>query len=72
MSKKTLPLKDDTEAVVCADIMQRRVLGIRKYGKTVSENNLELREWLQHTYEETLDAAIYLKRAMAEIDKNIK
>jgi hypothetical protein len=34
----------------------------------VAENPLPLREWLEHAYEETLDQAIYLKRAIAEID----
>ena len=57
-----------TEASVCDDICERQALGIRKYGKTVSQNPLELREWLQHAYEEALDLAIYLKRAIEKID----
>lgn len=57
------------EAMVCADIAKRQALGIAKYGTTVSENPLDLRAWLQHAYEEALDMAIYLKRAMAEIDR---
>jgi hypothetical protein len=52
------------EAEVCNDIAERQRLGIRKYGATVATNPLHLREWLQHAYEEHLDAAIYLKRAM--------
>jgi len=57
-----------TEARGCDDICERQALGIAKYGKTVSENPLELREWLQHAYEEALDMAIYLKRAIEKID----
>lgn len=57
------------EALVCADIAQRQALGIAKYGTTVAENPLELRQWLQHQYEELLDAAVYTRRAMAELDK---
>ncbi|MCO5338598.1 hypothetical protein [Delftia tsuruhatensis] len=57
------------EALVCADIAQRQSQGIAKYGTTVAENPLELRQWLQHAYEEALDQAIYLRRAMAELDK---
>lgn len=57
-----------TEAEVCADIARRQAAGTAKYGTTVAENPLELREWLQHQYEELLDAAIYTKRAIAEID----
>jgi len=56
------------EALVCADIARRQALGIAKYGTTVAENPLELRQWLQHQYEELLDAAVYTRRAMAELD----
>lgn len=58
-----------TEAAVCADIFKRQQLGTKKYGMTVAENPLPLRAWLQHAYEETLDQAVYLKRAMEEMDK---
>jgi F0F1-type ATP synthase epsilon subunit len=60
-----------TEADVCADIAKRQALGINKYKTTVRDNNLTLREWLQHQYEELLDAAIYAKRAIEELDKGI-
>lgn len=56
------------EAEVCADIARRQALGMAKYGVTVVGNPLPLREWLQHAYEETLDTAVYLRRAIAEID----
>lgn len=58
-----------TEAAVCADIAKRQQLGIAKYGVTVANNPLHLRAWLQHAYEELLDQAIYLKRAMEEMDQ---
>lgn len=58
------------EAIVCEDIANRQQLGINKYGTTVADNNLSLREWLQHQYEELLDAAVYCRRAIAEIDAN--
>lgn len=54
------------EAMVCDDIAKRQQVGIAKYGTTVAENPLTHAEWLQHAYEECLDMAIYLKRAMAE------
>lgn len=59
-----------TEAAVCADIAKRQQLGIAKYGTTVAENPLELHEWLQHAYEETLDQAVYLKRAIEDMERN--
>ena len=61
----------DTETEVCADIKRRQELGIAKYGTTVAQNPLELRQWLQHSYEEKLDDALYMKRAIQELDKII-
>ena len=58
-----------TELRVCQDITERQQKGIAKYGVTVEANSLTLRQWLQHAYEETLDKAVYLKRAMEEMDK---
>jgi len=57
------------EAMVCADIAKRQSIGIAKYGTTVAENPLPLRAWLQHQYEELLDAAVYCRRAIAELDR---
>lgn len=68
MSTPTNP--SGVEAAVCEDIAKRQQLGIGKYGGTVADNPAGLREWLQHAYEECLDQAVYLKRAMVEIDRN--
>jgi len=57
------------EEKVCADITKRQQLGINKYGTTVADNPLTLRQWLKHAYEESLDQAIYLRRAIDEIDR---
>jgi hypothetical protein len=61
-------LPEGTEADVCMDISRRAAMGLNKYGVTVAENPAGLREWLTHQYEELLDAAIYCKRAIAELD----
>ena len=45
--------------------VERQQKGIQKYGMTVATNPLNLTEWLQHAYEESLD----FKRAIAEINK---
>lgn len=58
----------DTESLVIADIRARQALGVSKYGTTVAKNQLSLRQWLQHQYEELLDAAVYCKRSIQEID----
>jgi hypothetical protein len=55
------------EAEICEDLAKRQGLGIRKYGTTVEFNPLDLKQWLQHAYEECLDQAVYLKRAMREV-----
>lgn len=55
------------EAEVCQDIASRQAFGIHKYGRTVADNPLTHKQWLQHAYEECLDQAIYLKRAMREL-----
>ena len=60
------------EATVCEDIAMRQHLGISKYGTTVADNPLALREWLNHAYEEALDFAVYLRRAIEELDKQEK
>ena len=56
------------EADVCALIASRQRAGIAKYGMTVADNPLALRDWLQHALEEVLDHAVYLKRAINELD----
>jgi len=57
------------EALVCNEIAARQSHGIAKYGTTVADNPLALRQWLQHALEECLDQAVYLRRAIAEMDK---
>lgn len=61
-------LPTGTESRVCELIAVRQRLGIAKYGTTVADNPLELRAWLQHALEECLDQAVYLQRAIEEID----
>jgi hypothetical protein len=57
------------EAEVCQDIATRQAKGIAKYGTTVLDNPLSLRQWVQHAYEECLDQAVYLRRIIHEIDR---
>ena len=58
-----------TEARVCELIAARQRLGVAKYGMTVAGNPLSLRQWHQHHLEELLDAAIYVKRIIEEMDR---
>lgn len=59
---------EGTEARVCDDIARRQRRGIQKYGFTVEGNPLPLISWLRHAYEECLDQAVYLRRAIEEIE----
>lgn len=58
-----------TEARVVEDIASRQRVGLNKYGVSVEGNPLSLRQWLQHSYEESLDQSVYLRRAIEEIDR---
>ena len=58
-----------TELRVCRLIAERQMRGVAKYGTTVAANPLTLRDWLQHALEESLDHAIYLQRAIEELDR---
>jgi hypothetical protein len=55
------------EAVI-NDMKNREKLGKLKYKCTLDRQDLTLKDWLQHAYEENLDAALYLKRAIREIE----
>lgn len=72
MLTQSIEVPQGTEKLVCEDIARRQLHGIKKYGTTVETNPLTLKQWLQHAYEETLDKAIYLKRAIQEIESNEK
>lgn len=58
-----------TEARVCELIAKRQQLGLRKYGTTVADNPLSLRQWLVHQQEELADALVYCTRAIEELDR---
>lgn len=61
-------MTDPITEAVRADLLFRSKVGIAKYGVTLARTDLSLRDWLQHAYEECLDQAQYLKRAIKEID----
>jgi len=52
---------------VCVDLRKRSKKGIKKYGVNLERTDLSLKDWLQHAYEECLDQANYLKRAIIEL-----
>lgn len=60
-------IEDTVVNEVRADLKSRSEVGIKKYNTTLDRKDLGLKEWLRHSYEECLDQALYLKRAMREL-----
>ena len=67
MSETTQKIDGVVEAVR-ADLLRRSQVGIAKYGVTLERTDLNLRQWVQHLYEELLDAANYAKRIIIELE----
>ena len=60
--------KDKVVKEVIKDLTDRSLVGIRKYGTTLHQNNVD--DFYNHLYEEVLDASNYLKKIM--MDKKLK
>ncbi|MGD9631439.1 MAG: hypothetical protein AB7V18_19545 [Pyrinomonadaceae bacterium] len=56
---------DPITKILCDELISREERGLKKYGVTVSGNNLTTEQWLQHAIEEALDLAVYLARIKA-------
>lgn len=64
-------MTDKIVEAVREDLLKRSQVGIKKYGVTLNRDDLTLRDWLQHAYEECLDQANYLKKSIMQIDSEI-
>lgn len=62
-------MTDSVVEVVRQDLLDRSQIGIKKYGVTLDRNDLSLKDWLIHAYEECLDQANYLKRSILELER---
>jgi len=49
-------------------LLERSIVGFRKYGVTTERSDLSLGDWLQHLQEELLDAAVYVQAAKSKAD----
>jgi hypothetical protein len=65
-------MKDTIVESVRVDLLNRSEVGIKKYGTTLQRTDLNLKDWLNHAYEECLDQALYLKRSILELENNGK
>jgi hypothetical protein len=54
----------DIQTLVVEDLIERRAVGMRKYGTALQAHNG--RDALQDAYEEALDLCCYLKQAIVE------
>ena len=51
-----------TLASVIEDLRRRETKGLETYGTTMDRGDLTHEEWMNHLYEELLDASLYLKK----------
>lgn len=62
-------MTDTVVEAVREDLLKRSQVGIKKYGVTLDRNDLSLKEWLEHAYQECLDQANYLKKSIMEYEE---
>ena len=58
-------VKDKITKAVIMDLVSRAKRGYKKYNTTLGENNKD--DYMNHLYEELLDAAQYIKKEMSVI-----
>ena len=57
--------------IVINDLRSREMKGLKTYGVTVDRDDFELLDWLIEAYEETLDNALYLQKAIQTEKKRL-
>lgn len=56
------------EEQVCEKIPQRSEVGKKKYGVSMEEEVLSIRQWLTHLQEELMDAAVYVEKLLEMVE----
>ncbi len=64
--------KDKIVELVKEDLDRRSAVGLIKYGTSLAESNLSVKDFLQHALEESMDLSLYLKSAIIELEKKNK
>jgi hypothetical protein len=54
--------KDSVVFRIAHLLKTRSETGIRKYGTTLDRTDLEVKQWIEHAIEESLDHALYLQK----------
>jgi len=60
---------EGTEGDLARIIAQRQRLGLKKYGVSLRNNQLNFRAWMVHDLEEMIDSCLYKMRQIEEWDK---
>lgn len=59
--------KDSVVYRIAQLLKNRSETGIRKYGTTLDRTDLEVKQWIDHAIEESLDHALYLMKLKDEL-----
>jgi hypothetical protein len=65
----TIDNKDTVVYRIASLLRSRSETGIRKYGTTMDRTDLEVKQWIDHAIEESLDHALYLMKLKDELNK---
>lgn len=67
-NSRTVVKTDSIVDGVIDKLIDRAVVGKKKYGVTLDRNDLSLSEWLTHLQEELMDAVNYIERIKKVVD----
>jgi hypothetical protein len=67
----TIDNKDTVVYRIAHLLRSRSETGIRKYGTTLDRTDLEVKQWIDHAIEESLDHALYLMKLKDELDAKV-
>ena len=62
-------IEDPIVLKVLAKYYERSQTGIKKYGRTLDRDDLNIIEWLNHLQEELMDATLYIEKLKDEASK---
>lgn len=62
-------VSDSVVEAVRDDLLRRSKIGIEKYNTTLDRTDIDLKGWVIHALEETLDLCLYLKRIQIELNE---
>ena len=63
----TIDNKDTVVYRIASLLRSRSETGIRKYGTTLDRTDIEVKQWIDHAIEESLDHALYLMKLKDEL-----